>query len=450
MPGAMPGRVKFSLLLGFCAALLAVLLVAAFVLQPPWSWSIGLVYIGYDTWLLGYMVLSSYRALRLPVGPALPAPRPTLSVVIAARNERRDLPFALDAILAEDDQSDQILVVDDGSTDGTAEMLRQRYGDRVQVLAKENSGKARSLNQALAMVKSDVFVTIDADTVIEKGSLGAIRAAFANEPELVAGCGVLKPVCSRAPLGRAFELYQTFEYLRGFLWRVSWSRSNTLVLVSGAFAAFRRERLAEVGGFDPRSLVEDYEVMFRLHRRSYEDRGEPLRARVIAGARATTDSPGKLRLFLRQRTRWFAGYIETMFRSADMVFDKKYGRLGSFHLPIKTADMLLPVYGFCAVLALIVQIAIGSRPAGIVLYAIIFKLVYDLSCHFISVFVNARWLGRKVTPAFAVRAIFATLTEPIGFQFIRQLGALLGWIAFLRGRIEWHPQRRHAMPGKPV
>jgi len=244
MPGAMPGRVKFSLLLGFCAALLAVLLVAAFVLQPPWSWSIGIVYIGYDTWLLGYMVLSSYRALRLPVCPALPAPRPTLSVVIAARNERRDLPFALDAILAEDDQSDQILVVDDGSTDGTAEMLRQRYGDRVQVLAKENSWKARSLNQALAMVKSDVFVTIDADTVIEKGSLGAIRAAFANEPELVAGCGVLKPVCSRAPLGRAFELYQTFEYLRGFLWRVSWSRSNTLVLVSGAFAAFRRERLA--------------------------------------------------------------------------------------------------------------------------------------------------------------------------------------------------------------
>jgi cellulose synthase/poly-beta-1,6-N-acetylglucosamine synthase-like glycosyltransferase len=444
----MPGRAKFSLLLGFCAVLLAVVLVAAFVLQPPWSWSIGLVYIGYDTWLLGYMVLSSYRALRVPARLALPAPRPTMSVVIAARNERRDLPFALDAILSEADQPDEILVVDDGSTDGTAEMLREKYGERVRVLAKVNSGKARSLNQALALVKSEVFVTIDADTIIEPGSLGAIRAAFANEPELVAGCGVLKPVCSRAPLGRAFELYQTFEYLRGFLWRVSWSRANVLVLVSGAFAAFRRERLAEVGGFDPKSLVEDYEVMFRLHRRSYEDRGEPLRARVIAGARATTDSPGKLRVFLRQRTRWFAGYLETMFRSADMVFDKRYGRLGSFHLPIKTADMLLPVYGFFAVVALIIQIILGLRPTGIVLYAIIFKLVYDLTCHFVSVLLNARWLGRKVTPVFAARAIFATLTEPIGFQFIRQLGALLGWVAFLRGRIEWHPQRAHATPGR--
>ncbi|HEX4385178.1 MAG TPA: glycosyltransferase [Myxococcales bacterium] len=434
-------RLKFSLLLGFCAVLLALVLVAAFVLPAPWSWSIGLVYIGYDTWLLGYMVFTSYRALRRPAGLAMPLPRPSLSVVIAARNERRDLPLALDAILSEADQPDEILVVDDGSTDGTAQMLAERYAGRVRVLAKPNSGKARSLNQALAAVASDVFVTIDADTIIEPGSIAAIRDAFAADPALVAGCGVLKPVVSRAPLGRAFELYQTFEYLRGFLWRVSWSRANVLVLVSGAFAAFRRERLAEIGGFDPRSLVEDYEVMFRLHRRSYEDRGEPLRARVIAGARATTDSPGKLRVFLRQRTRWFAGYIETMFRSGDMVFGHLYGRLGSFHLPIKTVDMLLPVYGFFAVVALIAQICVGLRPTGIVLYAIIFKLCYDLACHFISIFLNARWLGRKVTPRFAVRAIFATITEPIGFQFIRQLGALLGWVAFLRGRIEWHPQR---------
>jgi cellulose synthase/poly-beta-1,6-N-acetylglucosamine synthase-like glycosyltransferase len=437
----MSRSLRFRLLLGFCTGLLALVLLAAFVLPPPWSWSVGLAYIAYDTWLLGYMVLSSYRALRAPKALALPGPRPTLAVVIAARNERKDLPFALDAILAEPDVPDEILVVDDGSTDGTAEMLRERYGDRVQVLVKPNSGKARSLNQALSLVRSDLFVTIDADTIVERGSIGAIRAAFAAEPSLVAGCGVLKPVCRRAPLGRAFELYQTFEYLRGFLWRVSWSRADTLVLVSGAFAAFRRDRLLAIGGFDPRSLVEDYEVMFRLHRRSYEDLGEPLHARVIADARATTDSPGKLRVFLRQRTRWFAGYVETMFRSADMVFERSYGRLGSFHLPIKTADMLLPVYGFCAVIVLLVQIAFGPRPGGIILFFVLFKLVYDLACHFVSVLLNARWLGAKVTPAFAARAMFATLTEPIGFQFMRQLGAILGWIAYLRGRIEWHPQR---------
>jgi cellulose synthase/poly-beta-1,6-N-acetylglucosamine synthase-like glycosyltransferase len=421
--------------------LLCLVLVAAFVLPPPWSWSVGLVYIGYDTWLLGYMVFSSYRALRLPAVAVAAGARPTLAVVVAARNERKDLPLALDAILAEADRPDELWVVDDGSTDGTAQMLERDYPGRVRVLAKPHSGKARSLNQALSAVTADIFVTIDADTIIERGSTSAIRQAFANDPELVAGCGVLRPVCRRAPLGRAFQLYQTFEYLRGFLWRVSWSRAHTLVLVSGAFAAFRRERLADIGGFDPESLVEDYEVMFRLHRQSLAVFGKPLHARVIAGARATTDSPGKLRVFLRQRTRWFAGYLQTMFRSGDMVFARRYGRLGTFHLPVKTADMLLPVYGLCAIVVLLVQIAFGLRPSGIILYAIIFKLAYDLACHFVSVLLNARWLGQKVTFGFAMRALFATLTEPIGFQFLRQLGAVLGWFAYLRGRIEWHPQR---------
>jgi cellulose synthase/poly-beta-1,6-N-acetylglucosamine synthase-like glycosyltransferase len=437
----MPRSLPFVLLLGFCAGLLASVLVAAFVLPAPWSWSVGLVYIGYDTWLLGYMVLSSHRALRVPRADGAPGARPTLAVVICARDERSDLPLALDALLAQDDQPDEIVVVDDGSTDGTAQMLARDYGERVRVLVKPHSGKARSLNLALSAVRSEVFVTLDADTVVEKGAIAALRDAFAREPELTAGCGVLRPVCKPAPFGRAFQLYQTFEYLRGFLWRVSWSKADTLVLVSGAFAAFRRERLLEIDGFDPRSLVEDYEVMFRLHRRSHEARKEPLRARVIAGARATTDSPGKLRVFLRQRTRWFAGYVETMFRSADMVFDPRYGRLGSFHLPIKTADMLLPVYGLCAVVALLVQIACGVRPTGIVLYAIVFKLAYDLLCHFVSVILNARWLGQKLTPGFAARAMLATLTEPVGFQFARQVGALLGWVAYLRGRTEWHPQR---------
>jgi cellulose synthase/poly-beta-1,6-N-acetylglucosamine synthase-like glycosyltransferase len=432
---------RFAALLGFCAVLLCLVLVAAFVLPPPWSWSVGLVYIGYDTWLLGYMVFSSYRALRLPAVAVAAGARPTLAVVVAARNERKDLPLALDAILAEADRPDELWVVDDGSTDGTAQMLERDYPGSVRVLAKAHSGKARSLNQALSVVTADIFVTIDADTIIERGSTSAIRQAFANDPELVAGCGVLRPVCRRAPLGRAFQLYQTFEYLRGFLWRVSWSRAHTLVLVSGAFAAFRRERLADIGGFDPESLVEDYEVMFRLHRQSLAVFGKPLHARVIAGARATTDSPGKLRVFLRQRTRWFAGYLQTMFRSGDMVFARRYGRLGTFHLPVKTADMLLPVYGLCAIVVLLVQIAFGLRPSGIILYAIIFKLAYDLACHFVSVLLNARWLGQKVTFGFAMRALFATLTEPIGFQFLRQLGAVLGWFAYLRGRIEWHPQR---------
>ena len=435
---------RFALLLGFCASLLAVVLLAAFVLRPPWSWAVGLVYIGYDTWLLFHMVRASRRAVAAPLRLASGGPRPTLAVVIAARNEREILPQALDAILSQADLPDELLIVDDGSTDGTREMLERDYAPRsplLRVLAKEASGKARSLNEALAQVTSDLFVTIDADTVLDAGALGALRAAFQNEPDLAAACGVLRPRCRPSAFSRAFELYQTFEYLRGFLWRVVWSCEDTLVLVSGAFAAFRRERLVEVGGFDPLSLVEDYELMFRLHRRSLEERGSPLHARVIGDARAITDCPGRLNLFLKQRTRWFAGYLETMFQSAKMVGNRRYGRLGTFHLPLKTVDMLLPVFGLAAIVALLVQLAVGQRPGGVVLFALLFKFSFDLSCHFYALVLHARWLKKRITPGFALRAIAATLTEPVGFQLVRQFGALLGWLAFLRGRIEWTPQR---------
>ena len=436
----------FPFLLGGAAVILGLTLAAAFALPPPLSWMIGIAYIAYDTWLLLYMVLASRAALRaLPAGA--PQGGPTAAVLIAARNERHVLPQALDAVLEQLAPGDRILVIDDGSTDGTFELLQQRYGVQpdggsllhpaLQVLRKPNSGKARSLNEALRLVREELVVTLDADTYLEPGALQALRAAFGAEPALAAACGVLQPVCQPGWSARAFELYQTFEYLRGFLWRLSWMRDDTLVLISGAFAAFRRARLEEVGGFDPLSLVEDYELMFRLHRRALES-GAPLKARVVGRARATTDAPARPGIFLRQRTRWFAGFIETLFRNQDMVGSARHGRLGAWHLRLKTIDLLLPVYGLFALASLGAFLLSGKAVDRTIVFLLLFKLAFDLSCHFYAFSLYQRWQGKRLG---AGRALLATLTEPLCFQLLRQLAALLGWIAFLRGRIEWHPQR---------
>jgi cellulose synthase/poly-beta-1,6-N-acetylglucosamine synthase-like glycosyltransferase len=445
---------SFGRILGFAAVLLVTVLVAAWVMPPPWSWAVGLVYIGYDTWLLSTMVLASRQALRKtsPV-EAVSGVRPGLAVIVAARNESLVLPRSIDAVLAQSDLPDRLLIVDDGSTDGTSSLLSSRYGvvfegdlgrsashPVLQVLRKPNSGKARSLNEALQRVTEEVVVTLDADTYLEQGALAAIRHEFAAFPELAAACGVLRPVCERTLGGRLFELYQRFEYLRGFLWRLAWMNQGTLILISGAFAAFRREKLAAVSGFDPDSLVEDYELLFRLYRAA-GDAGVPIEVRVIGEARATTDAPGSLSLFVRQRTRWYAGYLQTMFRYRDMVGAPRYNRLGRFHLRVKTADTLLPVYGLAALVVFAGLLMTGHHVGGVVLGAIIAKLGFDLMCHFYSLMLYQRWLGHRLTLGVAGRALLATLTEPLAFQILRQLSAVLGWSAFLRGRIEWHPQR---------
>lgn len=93
--------------------------------------------------------------------------------------------------------------------------------------------------------------------------------------------------------------------MRNFLGRHAWSRCESLLLISGAFAAFRREAVVAVGGFDPDCWVEDYELIHRLHRYAAEN-GLPWRIRILGGAVASTDAPAALGPFLRQRRRWSA------------------------------------------------------------------------------------------------------------------------------------------------
>lgn len=457
-PPGLPGpTIVFRILLYGTAGLLIAALAAGFLLPLPWAWSIGFIYILYDTWLLGTMVRSSRRAVlesvvQAPTSGVEPEP-PSVAVLVAFRNERVVLPQTLDALLSQTERAEAIVLVDDGSTDDSVlwvtaaydvefegDLGRSRSEPSLLVIRKPHTGKASSLNQALSLMVADVVVTIDADTMLATDALGAVRRAFARDPELTAACGVLAPVCAGDGTARAFQLFQTFEYLRAFLWRLAWMRDRTLVLVSGAFAAYRRSSLVAVGGFDATSRVEDYEVMFRLHRASL-DAGRPLSVAVIGDARAVTDAPAGIRAFLRQRTRWFAGFLETMHRNSDLVGSPRHGRFGTFLLPVKTIDMLLPVYGLAATLTLGLLLARGFGLDARLVAVIVAKLLFDMACYARCIQLFERWQGRRPTAGLFGRALVATLLEPVCFQLLRQLGALLGWVAYLRGRIDWNPTR---------
>lgn len=446
----------FRLLLYGAAVVLVATLVAGFVLPVPWAWSIGFVYILYDTWLLATMVRSSRRAVLAGKSKALDdadVETVSMAVLVAFRNERVVLPQTIDALLKQTERAEAIVLVDDGSTDDSVLWLTSEFelefdGDlgrsvrepSMIVIRKPHSGKAASLNVALGLMVADLIVTIDADTMLAPDALAAVRRAFAADPDLSAACGVLAPTCAGGPGARAFQLFQTFEYLRAFLWRLAWMRDRTLVLVSGAFAAYRRSSLVAIGGFDATSRVEDYEVMFRLHRASHEA-GKPLSVGVIGDARAVTDAPAGVLAFLRQRTRWFAGFIETMNRNADLVGSRQHGRFGTYHLPVKTIDMLLPVYGLGATATLAMLLLLGYGLDARILAVVLAKLLFDIVCYARCIQLFEAWQGRRPSASLYGRALLATLLEPVFFQLLRQTGALLGWIAYVRGRIDWAPTR---------
>ena len=414
-------------------------------------WSAGLLYIVYDTGLVAYVAWRTFGLRQASASTPSPSPRISVSVLVAARNERVILPDCVRSLQAQTDPPERIVVIDDGSTDDSLARLREAFrlvdepGTRLShagtltVLAKPHSGKARSLNEALRFIETDVVVTIDADTVLAPDAIAGLRSAFARNPKLVAGCGVLQPRCVATVSGRLFEWFQTFEYLRAFLSREAWVRTQAMLLVSGAFAGFRREAITKVGGFDPESRVEDYELIHRLHRCSLEQ-GLGWQVEVFSEAHAETDAPATLPAFLRQRSRWFGGFLETHFANRDMIGNPRYGAVGRIMLPVKTVDTMQPVFGLTA-FALLVFFIVSPPPfLWRILLTIGIKLVLDILFHLWSVHLYHRWLGRRVRTTTWVLAIAASLAEPFSFQLLRHCGAALGWLSLLRRRHDWAPR----------
>jgi cellulose synthase/poly-beta-1,6-N-acetylglucosamine synthase-like glycosyltransferase len=387
-------------------------------------------------------------------------------VLICARNERPVLPECLRALSAQTEPAEEIIVIDDGSTDTMIDWLTAEYAmtfeprgssalglsmrwPALRVWRKPNSGKADSLNLGWKMAQGEIVVTLDADTYIKTKALAAIRDGFVEDPNLGIAGGVLVPVCQRTSWAGFFQFFQTFEYARGFLWRLTWMHYDMLLLISGAFAAYRRSVLEAAGGFDTTSWVEDYELTHRVYRDAF-DSGQTITVKTLSEALGTTDAPAGVRTFLNQRRRWFAGFIVTHFKYNDMVGNGRYGPVGRYMLCLKTLDLLLPIYALAAVVVLLVLLLTHHSLDGFIVKVIVAKLIFDLVLHAYSIALYQRWLGIPFSNKFCLQSIGATLTEPFVFQIMRQLGAVFGWIAFLRRKIDWMPQRPVTVVAAPA
>jgi GT2 family glycosyltransferase len=442
------------------------LLWAAFQQNSLLAWSVGVVYAAYDTALLLFVAWQT-RDLRHAIAPSVAtdaaigqAQRHRLSVIVAAHNEAAVLPITVKALLSQTDRPDQIIVADDGSTDDTAELLSRQYGltpppmgelsgaskhyPGLYWLRLPHGGKASALNAALQWVDAQTVMTVDADTLLDAHAVSAVRRAFQAEAGLVAATGVITPVCGPGLHGRIMEGFQTYEYIRNFLSRYAWSRYNSLLLVSGAFAAFRRDAVLMVGGFDPNCLVEDYELIHRLHRHSMHE-GLNWTVRVLPQAQARTDAPATVMAFLRQRRRWFGGFLQTQYWYRDMVGNPKHGKLGTRMLPVKAADTLQPLFGLTALGLLLGFLCAGRFNVLLPALGVIgLKTLIDLAYHLWSVRLYRRWVG-DARRGSSAHALLAAVAEPFTFQLLRHTAAAWGWWSVLTGRSQWDAQARGSL-----
>ena len=348
----------FSLLLGLSVLLWLVLVGALILGQPQLFLGLTLVIVVWETFFITAIFTVAWRDLNKRVVSSPAHVRPTIAVLIPAWNEASVICQTLASLLGQSEQPERIIVADDGSRDGTVAKLIDNYGVELRtgqnlgrshthphlyVLAKGHSGKADSLNQAIALAQEEIILVLDADTRLYPGVITSVRNSFAQTPQLHAVAGVPVPTCSSNWRGRIFQFFQRYEYMRGFVWYLGWNHFQALTIISGACSAFRRQLLVDVGGYDPNSWTEDCEIIFRLQAYLHSQ-GQGLLVRVEPGFLAQTEAPEQLLSFLRQRRRWFGGFLETLVQYRDLVGDRRYRVLGLGYLAHATLAIMSPFF----------------------------------------------------------------------------------------------------------
>jgi cellulose synthase/poly-beta-1,6-N-acetylglucosamine synthase-like glycosyltransferase/peptidoglycan/xylan/chitin deacetylase (PgdA/CDA1 family) len=264
------------------------------------------------------LALARAHVRRIRRLPADLSHTPSVSIVVPAYNEALGIVQNVRSLSASVYAGDlEIIVVDDGSTDRTGELVRSLALEDVRVVTQTNEGKAAALNHGIRLSTGEIIVTVDGDTLFEPRTLAQLVQRF-REPSVGAVSGNTKVGNRGSLIGR----WQHIEYVMGFnLDRRMYEMIGATPTVPGAVGAFRRQALADIGGVSGATLAEDTDITLDIARAGwnvvYEER-----------ARAWTEAPAGLRALYRQRERWAYGTIQSAWKHRQALWGRGEHRRG--------------------------------------------------------------------------------------------------------------------------
>ena len=377
--------------------------------------------------------LWNWRVESRRVAPALPAEPPLQSVLIPAHNEAKVIAETVRHILASDYPNLEVIVVDDGSKDDTAEVVRTAFASdpRVRLISMANGGKAAALNRGLAEARGNLVVALDADTYFPSDSIGKLVRWF-EDPEVGAVAGNAK-VGNRV---NVITRWQALEYITSqSLERRMLASLGCITVVPGAIGAWRREVLHRLGGFPSDTLAEDQDLTISLLKAGYH-------VLYDSTALAWTEAPDTVSGLIKQRFRWAFGTLQCLWKHRHATFKPRYGSLGMIAMPQTWVfqfwfSLLSPFVD----LVLVWRLALsafgfiehrnqfdGQTLEKVLLYYLIFVVV-DLCSAALAIAMerneDAKLLPWLVLQRFGYRQLMYYIVIKAGFAAL--FGPLVGW-----------------------
>jgi cellulose synthase/poly-beta-1,6-N-acetylglucosamine synthase-like glycosyltransferase len=411
---------------------------------------------------------------------------PTISILAPAYNEEATITASVQSLLTLDYPNLEVVVIADGCKDRTIEVLTEEfalvevhraYAPRVAtkgivalyrsvrhanlvVVDKLNGGKADALNVGLNLASGELVCAIDADTLIERGALVRLARPMIVDADVVATGGTIRPV-NAVPTrhGQVLDVtvprtllagVQVVEYLRAFLLgRLGLNRLGGNLIISGAFGLFRREPMLDAGGWLHDTVGEDMELVVRLRRLGYEQRG-PSRVVFVPDPTAWTEVPESWGVLGRQRDRWHRGLTDTLWRHRRLIGNPRFGAMGLVVFPyFVLVELFAPVVEALGLVVLAASLALGMIDtvfAGLFFgLAIGIGLVLSVA----TLLLDQVSFLRFKRPRDLAWLVAWSVAENLGYRQMTVYWRLRGLVKYLRGRSDWGAMTRKGFATKP-
>ena len=408
---------------------------------------------------------------------------PLVSIVVPSHNEELTIVQSIRALLSMDYENREIVVVNDGSSDGTLAILQRTFHlvaapvayaqpltsapvrgiyrstaePSLVVVDKENGGsKADASNAGINAASGELVLNMDADTVLEPDALSRAVLPFIEDPRTTVATGAKVAVANgcRVENGRVTEVnlppnwfarLQVVEYMRAFLlFRTATAVSNSLLILSGAFGLFRRDIVIAVGGFDRTAIGEDFDLTVRIQR-YMRRRREPFRIVFDPSPLCCTQAPEDWRSLRSQRQRWRRGLLQVLWRHRGMIGNPRYGLVGLGALPYMLVfEGLAPLLEFASYV-----LATAAVVAGVFdwkFYALVIGVwtFFGTAVSMTAVLLSDVATRRYMRGGDLIRLFVVALAENYGYRQLNTWWGVVGTVQALAGTGGWGPMKRRA------
>jgi cellulose synthase/poly-beta-1,6-N-acetylglucosamine synthase-like glycosyltransferase len=409
---------------------------------------------------------------------------PPITVIVPAYNEEAGITDSVRSLLALEYPQLEVIVVNDGSTDGTLWSLIEVFGLRpvqrptppylphqpvrgvyaphsqlrLLVLDKDNGGKADALNAGINFADYPLICSVDADSILEQDALAKTALPFIEDPgttiavggmvRIANGCTIERGRVTHAHLPHSrLAMFQVVDYLRAlFGTRTGWSAINGLLIISGAFGLFRRDAVIAAGGYRTDTVGEDMELVIRLHR-TCRDSGRRYRIRYVVHPVCWTEAPEKVRYLRRQRRRWHRGCVESLAFHWRMMLNPRYRAAGLLALPAMLVfEIFGPVVEMSGYVVTLIAYVLGLVSVDVFLLLVALAILYGLILTLGAAALEDATTNRHPAWSDLRRILLYAVMESLGYRQLMHIWRIEGFWQVIR-KTEWGTMERRGLSG---